>query len=59
MELHPLTFMMDLTINLMSEPYHKCEVREHYHRDSGLLKNYSCDIVREALIILVDNPSNV
>ena len=28
--LHPLTFMVGLTMNLMSRPYHGCERREYH-----------------------------
>jgi len=39
----PLTFIMNSTMNLMSELYHKCERRGTIFRASRLPKYYSID----------------
>ena len=36
-----LIFMIDPIMNLMSEPYHECERREHHSFVSEIPKNYS------------------
>ena len=40
MMLFPITFMMNLTINLINRPYHKYEKNIYHSLYSGVSKNY-------------------